>query len=100
MWYWADAGRSMRMAAKRAKASERNIGVPRLRCRRQGGADQFPVVADQHVAVCVSRRWPGHFPSRIGIGRLDQTGAADLLVAIGSELCSDQIACVREDEHG
>ena len=63
-----------------------------LRFGCQGDADGCPVVADEHVAICVSRRRPNDLSSRIGIGRLFEPSAADLPASTGSDLRPNEIA--------
>ncbi len=64
----------------------------RLWFGRQGGTDQFFVVAGKDMAIRISRWRPRYLSARKGESGFQQTSAADLLVTLGSELPPDQFA--------
>ncbi len=46
-------------------------------------ADEFAVVADEHLAMGEGRVGPDHAATGISVDRVNQMGAADLVVAFG-----------------
>src|SRR5262249_36091842 len=94
-----------RLTSLRTASPAGRAGGGRWLLRRQGDADDLLVVADEGALTRVGRVRPHHrappaepAPARELARRLDDVGAADLLVALGAELRNNQVALLVEQE--
>src|SRR5262249_14452762 len=88
----ADRPRVMKNAGEAATCSES------LRLCRQRSTNQFLLIACKNMTIRISRRGPGDLPPSEGVKRAQQSRAADLLVALGSQLRPNQLSPVRVEE--